>query len=646
MYNLFSPVFLLFFLYSFIAIFLAIYIPGSVLLRLSKSKLPFFSNSVLAIVVGISLWVFQGFLLGFLNLRFLSYLYIVVFIIFWVRNFKFRPINIKFNRVIVGALALIVIGVLSQNIAAFFMGTQSAQGISFCCVDASDGLYFASLSQEIKFHIPPQEPGLSGVIVKNYHYLSNIFVAELSRIFFIPINIIQFQISALFLSTMLGATVLSFGLYITKKWKYALWLVFFVYFGGDFIWLLLLFLNKGVNPFVMSSLEDGVKFLSNPPRAFAIVQFFGGLTLLAYWLKEKKSLLTTVILGLIFGTLVGFKVYLGIFAVSGLISICLFQLYKKEFEALKLLLVTGIVALVLYVPVNSGAGGIYFTGFWAFENFISQPYLQLGKLELARRIFLDDGKIFKSYFFELIFILVTVFSFFGSKLLGIIQTKKSLSHLPFQLHIFLLTGLILSFVLGFFFQQTSGGSNTFNFIVNVFIIGSIYTALTVDYFTSFKKPVAIVLAIIVIAVTIPRVWYETSRNISRLTNNQYQTITPKQLEGFDFLKGQKKGLTVIDRTVFGLDASSPYIKFFVEQPMYLSGTQILESHGVNVKNKVNNVSIILDPLREKEAQQLLQQEDIMYLVIGKTSPIATVSARFSKSIFSNNEVSVLLIAQP
>lgn len=646
MFNLLSPVFIFFFIYSFIALFISAYIPGSVALKYSKLKVPFLIYLVLSISVGISFWALQGFILGFLNLRFLTYIYLLVFSIFWFKNFRFHSFKFKTNKFIILSLFLIITGVLSQNVASFFMGTQTSHGISFCCVDASDSLYFASLSQEIVSHIPPFEPGLSGTIVKNYHYLSNIFIAETSRVFFIPLNILQFQVSSLFLSIMLGISALSFGLYVVKREKYTLWLVFFLYLGGDFIWIFLLFLNKGVNPFVMSSLEDGVKFLSNPPRAFAIIQFFNGTTLLYYYLKEKRSLFVTVILGIVFGTLIGFKVYVGIFATTGLFVLCIYQLFKRNLDVLKLLIVTVVVSLMLYLPVNSNAGGIYFTGFWSFENFISQPYLNLGRLELSRRIFLDDNKILKSYFFEAIFIFITLVSFFGSKIIGFFQTKKSLVQISLPLHIFLLSGLFLSFVLGFFFQQTSGGSNTFNFIVNVFIIGSIYTALSMDYLTSLKKPITFLITIVVISLTVPRVVYETAHSIQRLTSNLYQSITPKQLEAFQYLRKQDKGLTIVDRNVFGLDASSPYVAFFVNQPMYLSGTQILESHGVNVSSKNQRVSEMLDPQKVDESREFWKEEKIKYLLIGKTSPIATVSAKFSKILFSNNEVTVLLIDKP
>ena len=309
--------------------------------------------------------------------------------------------------------------------------------------------------------------------------------------------------------------------------------------------------------------------------------------------------------------------------------LCLYQIIRKEFDGLRLLIIAGIVCLILYLPVNGNAGGIYFTGFWSFENFISQPYLKLSNLELARRIFIADNKILKSYFFESIFILVTIFSFFGSKIIGVVQSKKSISLIPFQLHIFLLSGLVESFILGFFFQQTSGGSNTFNFIVNVFIVGSVYTALSAFFLTSLKKPVAIMLAAIIIGLTVPRVVYETYRSIHRLINGQYQSVTPFQLRAFDFLRHQTRGRTLVDRTVFGLDASSPYIAFFVDQPMYLSGVQILESHGLNVFTKSSKVAVMMDPLKVEQARNLFLTEKIEYFVIGNSSPIATVSAHFS-----------------
>jgi hypothetical protein len=80
--------------------------------------------------------------------------------------------------------------------------------------------------------------------------------------------------------------------------------------------------------------------------------------------------------------------------------------------------------------------------------------------------------------------------------------------------------------------------------------------------------------------------------------------------------------------------------------MYLSGAQILESHGVKVSSRNQRVLRMLDPLNIDSSQKLYKEEGIKYLVIGKTSPIATVSATFSKTLFSNNEVVILKIEWP
>jgi hypothetical protein len=330
MSSLFVPEFFFYFLYSFLSIIISIFVPGYVIvktLHLGQSK-PFLI--VEGFVVGTAAWVAQGFFLGFINLRFLSYVYIASFVIVFLITSKIKNYPLKINKNEIFALLLILAGVVLQSTAAFFMGVSSKDGLSFCCVDISDNLYFASLSQAASNNIPPFEPGLHGIFVNNYHYLSNIFIGELSRIYFIPVTILQFQVSNVYLPIMLGLTVLVFGRTITKKWRFTYWLLFFIYFGGDFIWLILLFQNTS-SIFSMSSLEDGAKFLSNPPRSYAVVQFFGGLSLLKLLMQKDKDIGLILTTALIFGTLIGFKVYFGLFCLIGLGAMALFGIFRRKY---------------------------------------------------------------------------------------------------------------------------------------------------------------------------------------------------------------------------------------------------------------------------------------------------------------------------
>jgi len=640
MYNLLSVEFIFYFFYSFLAIFLAIFIPGAVMLRSSKLSLSPLSSIVSSFVIGTASWVLLGFIIGFLNIRFVSHLYIIGALAIWIVKFRNIKIHLGIPKSLFPIVGIIILGILMQMSFGIFMGVKETQGISFCCIDASDNLYFLSLSHEIIKNIPPYEPGLSGVIVKNYHYLSNVFIADLSRVFMIPVNILQYQVSAVYLPALLGLVVLVFSLSYTKKIRYAFWLLIFVYFGGDFIWMLMIFLQKGTNFFSMSSLEDGAKFLSNPPRAFATVQLFGGLILLSHWLSNKRNIATTLILGVVFGTLIGFKVYVGIFAIAGLGALSIWWIIKRQYFNLLLVCICAAVVAIIYLPVNRGAGGLYFTSFWFFENFIVQPYLQLERLELARRIFAEDSKPLKAFAFEVLYVGITVFALFGTKLLGLIQSRKSLNLFPVELHIFLIAGIIPSLIVGFFFQQTSGGSNTFNFLVNVFVFGSIYTAATVFWLTSFKK-VGFLIAVVIIGLTIPRVFFETKQNVRRLTTHQMLTLSNNQLNAFSFLSAQPKGLVVVDHTYFALDKSSPYIAYFSNQPMFLSGIQILESHNVKVTKPISVQTIIMDG-GLSDVARAIKTNNISYIVLGpKTSLFATNSAIFLDTIYKNKEVRVL-----
>ncbi len=149
MYNLLSFEFIFFFIYSFIAIFFSIFIPGSLAIRFSKYSLPPLLSFVLPFVAGTAIWVFLGFVIGFLNIRFLSYAYVIGCAMVWFfLNRKIRP-RLGISKSMLPVAGLITLGALMQMTFGIFMGVQEAKGISFCCIDASDNLYFLSLSNEI-----------------------------------------------------------------------------------------------------------------------------------------------------------------------------------------------------------------------------------------------------------------------------------------------------------------------------------------------------------------------------------------------------------------------------------------------------------------------------------------------------------------
>ena len=645
---MYHPKFYSLLLYSIlyvISVVLVFYIPGSVMLRSTRLRASL--QLPLSITIGIGLWALQGFVFGFLQLRWLTYAYLLIFVYVWIRNISLRYIfstvnSIKHSVAVNKRLLLIiVIGVFVQLSAMWFTMIPTQKGLFYCCGDPNDNTWFAAVTNELIHSIPPRQPGMYGVPLQNYHFLSNLVVAETARVFHIPYLLVQYQFNTILLSVLYGLLAVVFGRLLHLSDVYIFWLLFFLYFGSDAMYVTLLTLRKGLN-FSMSSLEDGVRFLVNLPRAYAMVMMLGFLNLFIIWLKDKKLYLS-ILIGLIAGSLVGFKVYAGIFVLAGL---CMYALYEflryKDIRPLAVFVLSGLVTLGLYLPINAGAGGLYFTGLWRFENFIVQPALGLVGLEQARVIYAQHNNWIHVAVNEGIYIAIFIFSIFGSKLAGLYQTKSSVRKIPIPVHIVFITGMLVSLVAGLFFNQTIGSSNTFNFLVSVFIIMSFYAALTMTYaIQRLPKICKHLIIFIVILATIPRIIYETSRNIDNLLKGRVTVVSKSTMDAVNYLQDNTKAEDVIfiDSRNYWYDVNAPMFAVLTDRPMYLSGKTMLNHFGVNTKEREIVVNKILQTNDQVKVAAAFTGSNIDYMVSSLTTPLAsTESAAFLPVVYRNQYV--------
>lgn len=643
---------LLYFILFIISVFIAFFIPGDVLLK--KIPLSLFQRAVLGTVVGMVLWAWQGFIFGYLGLRWLSFAYLALFFAIWLlillKKHSAVSFRLKFPKLDWLLLIVIIFGVIIQLSSVWFNGIYSKKGLYFCCGNLYDSILHIALTDQVVKRFPPIEPGMSGTEVTNYHYWGNLAVADLIRVFKLPLISTQYQYSTVFLSLFLGLTAMAFGQILNLGRNFIRWLAFFLYFGGDTIYLIVSFIRREIN-FQMSSLEDGAKFLVNPPRAFSIIIFFTGVSLLFLWLK-KKNFKAGLLASLIIGTLAGFKIYTGIFALSGLGFLGLKFLAKRDLKSISILILAFIISIIVYLPTNKNAGGLYFTGFYIFENFIVQPWMMLDRLELARLIYLEHNSWIRVIQYEAIYIFLFFLAIFGTKLIGLFQTKRSLSLLTKELNIFFLGGIIISAALGFFFQQKSGGANTFNFLVSIFIIGSVYSALACSYWQGKIKLkfLKLLFILVIVALTIPRVINELYLNINKIKNEKGYTILNPELDALGYLKTKTEpnSLILVDYNYFTLDKESPYVSFLSKRPMFLSGLgDELSAHGIDFSDRKAESDIILnfDSSGSLLANTLLKNKiDYLYLSsIG--SRVATDSVYFLEPVFENQKVTILKVSK-
>ncbi|OGG04222.1 hypothetical protein A2Z33_03670 [Candidatus Gottesmanbacteria bacterium RBG_16_52_11] len=649
-FSLTDPRLFLYWIYFLGAVILAFAVPGAVLLRRFKPGLLMLWG--VGIPMGIALWAWQGYIFGYLNIRWASYLYLLVFVAVWVWPFVHRHRRPKPKSVISGkpdavSAGIVVLGALFQLFMILFTAVRYRGTMYFCCAMVEDNWWFAAIARELVRHFPPMQPGMYGVPLANYHYWSNLVVAELSRVFGLPILHTQFQFMGLLLALTLGVGVMALGNLFFWPRNVIRWMLFFFYFGSDAIYWLLLGLGKGMS-FSMNSLENGTLLLANLPRAYAVVVLIAaiGLIHLVHTSKDRWIWLVTA---LVLASLAGLKIYVAVFAYTGLVAATLYLLATRQpsGQLMRLGIATGILALVVYIPTNSTAGGLFYTGFWRFENFIVQEQLGLSRWELARVVFAEHRNLIRALGYDLWFFTVYTAATFGTKLLGLFQTRRSLRMIPGYLQAFLIGGMAVSFVAGGFFQQRVGSSNTFNFLVNVFIFGSLYAGLGAWQLSGmFPRPLSFAIVTLIVAVTIPRSISEVQKTYAAVSGTGGFHLNRQVEEGLVYLRDRvpADAIVAVDTDDLSFDHNSPTVSFLADKTTYYSGMGLLKHFNMDTFDRDKTMYAVFRRSDPRITAALLRGQGINYLLVATPSAIpATESGRFLTPVFQNEKVSVLKV---
>jgi hypothetical protein len=631
------------------AVFIAYYIPGS--LVLVTFVLPRIFRIVLATVIGMVLFAYQGYVFGYLQVRYLTYVYIAICVGLWIYKGITKRHHPSVPRYSIRwkTWVIIAVGTLMQLSTIWFSGVTSGGSAYYCCGNPNDNFLYGTLSRQIIHQIPPQQPGMVGELFKNYHYWSNIVVGETSRIFGLPVFQVQFQYSTVFLSFAMGILFLCLVWALGGSDSLGHFVLFFFYFGSDAIYWIIILL-RSAPMFSMSSLEDGVGFLANYPRAIAVVVAVAGMILL-FLCRKKPSIVSIVIVSLLFASLAGFKIYIGFFVYIGLVALALYDLIRRKSWTTALVgIITLLFLLPIYIPANMKAGGLFYMGFWRAQNFIVQPWLNLLRLEQARIIYDADHKWMQVTFYNVLFTAIYFIAIFGTKSISLLNTKSSLKQIPIAAHVFFIPSMIVSLAIGFFFNQETGESNTFNFLVTVFIFLSLYAGLVLNNIFQMKKSlIGKIIVIVVIILTLPRPIYQGYKNIYEILNKKGFSISKEILDASREIrqKTNTDSIILVDPTVFKFDSEGPVFSMLTDRSMFFSGEKFLYwfrvPEGV-IEERKQAVSTILAPANIIEAAAVLKRYPIDYLILGNSlSIISTTSASFVEKFYQNLQVTIYKI---
>lgn len=579
---------------------LGIFIPGLFILkRFIKDSYSTQTEEIfLSTAIGIVFLTLISYIAGFLNLYILIYLYCLVFLILSIiyrSKFKF-----SLRRPNLYILGLIVVGTIFQVTPTFKSGLHYGYGMGFWGPNGHDGVWHVALINQIKNGLLPENPVFSGEILKNYHYLYDLLIATTATLSFVPVEDLIFRFFPVLFSLLLGIGVISFINNLPIKFKnfknpilFYLLPLYFVYFAGSFGWIVTWIKEKVLSGESSFWANQSISFNLNPPFAISLILVIASLLLISKINGRQWGLV--VISGIILGSLIGFKAYASILIFPAIFILMALQLFKKDFYLIIVLIIGSLVSLGVFIPNFQYSQNFLFSPLWLVHTMIDTPD-RIGWLRLsaARSAYLQRGETFKFILAEALSVALFFAGNLGVRIFAVIGLFY-LKYLKNLLLFLIFCILFLSLVLPLLFIQTGTPWNTIQFFYYFLYFSAILGGIFVAFlYLKLPKLLNIIFLILIIIITPIN---------SIATANGYLYPLPHtfigrgELEGLNFLKDQKKGVTLTypyetstkiklsdPLPLFAYDTSS-YVSAFSENPAYLEDEVQNEILGIDVKQR-------------------------------------------------------------
>jgi len=656
-----SIYFWLYFL-AFSGVFIiSVLIPGLVIVK--SIKLPgIVGKFLLATSIGIAMWSVQGYVFGYLQMRWMTYLYILIFSVSYLANLSYHKNEFIHLFKVHPKLPLLfypilILGVAAQLFPIVTSGFMNSAGVKFLQINIGDGVLHLAFIQSLVENVPPNQPGATGILITNYHYWSDLFIAELARIWHLPIIHLYFQFIPAVLSPLLAIASYYVVYVISDSKKAGLISLVLYFFVGDLAYLLYMIIHGSIS-FHPGTIDNGVIQFINMPQAFAKYNFLLSLYLMKVWSK-RKSAYSTIILGFLLGSLVGFKVYFGIFAAMGVTFVFIAQALSSIFKKNKhrsllkflndtkyvilLCVIMALVSSIIFFPANKDSGGLYFYLLDWPKLYLGRDYLNWDDWWLRMQVYVEARSFKNVTMWNLVSLATFMISVYGIRLIGFIPSKAILKKMGIVLLSFLLPATLAFTFLGLNTIQSSGGHNTFNFFVVALSILSLTTAINLAQLLRWK--LLFIPVLVIIGISIPRS-VDTLRSFveSFVTGKDVQTISRDEIEALKYIADNTNVRSVVQAySVNDLEKDTPYVPFFSQRNSFFSGGGTLVSHNQPVLDReVVLKNIFSWGLTAGEARHLIDL-GITHLYVPSRVADQYYQSLWLPIVFQNETVSVVEI---
>lgn len=554
------------------------------------------------------------------------------------------------------AVLLIVFGSLVWSSTMVKSGIIYDYGMGFWGPNGHDGIWHIALIKAFS-HGFFQMPVFAPEVLKNYHIGYDLILAWFSRLSGINPITLYFQILPPILALLIGILTYKFVVSWRGSKKAAFWATFFVYFGGSFGWFVSIFRSGNLGGESMFWAQQGISTLINPPFALSLVLLLGGLIFLRNYL-EASSFGNFALAVLCFGLLIQVKAYAGVLALAVLaVSGIYYFVKEKRMSLLLVFLVSAILSLILFLPFNKEAQGLFvFQPFWFLESMMGFPdRLDWPRFYSAMTNYRLGGIWIKAIPAYLVAFVIFWVGNLGTRIVKevlVFRWFRNLRQLNW-LEIFLAATIVGGAVIPMFFLQKGTPWNTIQFIYySLFFSGILAGVALEEIFNKVTTLVRFNVAIIIIVLTIPT----TIGTLGQyLPSRPPAMISKGELEALKFLESQPRGVVLTypfdpakareaeanpPRPLF-LYESTAYVSALSGQPVYLEDQVNLAITGYPWEERRNKTEEFLESGSVDSARNFLREENISYIYFlnGQRTRLNEGQIGMSK-IFENSEAGV------
>lgn len=608
---------------------------------------------ILSFSSGFFLFGLLGYGLGWTNMRWVSFPFLVfVLLVIWRRK-KMLSAHLQHVLVALRSLGwiptvLIVSIVVLQSLQMVGNGLPLNSGTWFFRTNAYDGVFHLGLIESIVRTIPPEEPSSSGVLVANYHYWSDLIFAEYARIFFVAPAFLFFQFFPILLSFLSALAILilirMFSAFFDDATSHLTVVIglLFSLLGSDAGWILTWWVQRTFS-FEYPVIDSSVTQFLNMPHAFAKFVFLSACVLFLHWRKHQdRSYGLLLVLG---AFLFGLKVYFGVFISVGMLGVFtldfILSLRRKGLAHLREKqlherLVAGVIFLVLvaciYLPVNAQAGGLSWYPLEWPKLFINP--LNLDWKDLSYRY--ELARLTKDSFRELLYsaalVLVGLTMIHGIRMLGFLVHQRFLQANRGSFFLFFILPTFIFTFLGFTTLQDSGGLNVFNFFAVTLVLLPILLALSLVLWFQRMRAVLLVFVVCIAVFMFPRTFFETWSMVVRyMKGTDSVRITPSDHALFDFLSTLPDDAVIAAPLDHPLESKSTYVAAYTGRRSFLSGIYLLETHNQPFEEKRDQLQELFRSSTLADMRELMKRWGITHVILRTTTASTVLEASLAGS---------------